>query len=72
MHNTVAEFEQLIVDCASNSTLTGNLPQVIPSDYPAFERYYDSKLPAIITKELVKGLWFSKLRNMQKIAIGLI
>ena len=55
MHNTVAEFEQLIIDCASNSTLTGNLPQVNPSDYPAFERYYDSKLPAIIIKELVKG-----------------
>ena len=56
MANTVLEFEELITKCASNSTITANLPQAIVSDYPMFERYYDSKLPAIVTKELVKGL----------------
>ena len=53
---TVFEFEELITKCASNATLVADLPQPILSSYPPFERYYDSKLPAVVTKELVTGL----------------
>ena len=56
MPNTVLEFEELITGCSLNISVTKYLPQPIVSDYPPFERYYDSKLPTIVTKELVTGL----------------
>ena len=56
MGETVSVFEDMITECASDMAIKSNLPQPVASDYPHFERYYDSKLPAIVTKDLIKGI----------------
>ena len=68
MPSQVLDFEELITGCMSNSSIANNLPQPIVSDYPPFERYYDSKLPTIVTKELVTGSIL--LRNLEIIILN--
>lgn len=65
MASQVLDFEELITGCMSNSSISKTLPQPIVSDYPPFERYYDSKLPTIVTKELITGTLL--LRNIWQI-----
>ena len=54
--DAVLDFEDMITTCASNDSLTVNLPEPVVSDYPPYERYYDSKLPTVVTKELISGI----------------
>ena len=53
---TVLDFEEMITKCASNASLAEYLPQPVVSDYPPYERYYDSRLPSVVTKELISGI----------------
>ena len=54
--DAVLDFEEMITTCASNDSLLVNLPEPVVSDYPPYERYYDSKLPTVVTKELISGI----------------